>query len=63
MQCKKMILLMYIIDVKEEYNAQIENIEDKISNITNFASYTTLNAKINEVNIKVCSITNLTELN
>ena len=63
MQCKKMILLMYIIDVKEEYNAQIENIEDKISNITNFASCTTLNAKINEVNIKVCSITNLTELN
>ena len=63
MQCKRMILLMYIIDVKEEYNAQIENIEDKISNITNFASYTTLNAKINEVNIKVCSITNLTELN
>ena len=58
-----MILLMYIIDVKEEYNAQIENIEDKISNITNFASYTTLNSKINEVNIKVCSITNLTELN
>ena len=58
-----MILLMYIIHVKEEYNAQIENIEDKISNITNFASYTTLNAKINEVNIKVCSITNLTELN
>ena len=58
-----MILLMYIIDVKEEYNAQIENIEDKISNITNFASYATLNAKINEVNIKVCSITNLTELN
>ena len=34
---------------KDVYNATIENIEDKISDITNLAANTTLNAKINEV--------------
>ena len=32
---------------KDVYNAKIKNIEDKIPNITNLATKTTLNAKIN----------------
>ena len=37
-------------DVAENdaYNANIKNVEDKISDITNLATNTTLNAKINE---------------
>ena len=37
-------------DVAENdaYNAKIKNVEDKISDITNLATNTTLNAKINE---------------
>ena len=34
---------------KDAYNAKIKNIEDKIPDITNLATKTTLNAKINEV--------------
>ena len=34
---------------KDVYNANIENIEDKIPDITNLAANTTLKAKINEV--------------
>ena len=34
---------------KTDYNAKIKNIKDKIPNITNLATKTTLNAKINEV--------------
>ena len=34
---------------KDLYNAKIKNIEDKIPDITNLATNTTLNAKINEV--------------
>ena len=34
---------------KDVYNAKIKNIEDKIPDITNLATKTTLNAKINEV--------------
>ena len=34
---------------KTEYNAKTKDIEDKISNITNLATNTTLNAKVNEV--------------
>ena len=34
---------------KDVYNAKIKNIEDKIPDITNLATNTTLNAKINEV--------------
>ena len=45
---------------RSEYNAKIENIEDKISDITNLAIKTTFNAKINEVKAKIPSITNLT---
>ena len=33
---------------KDVNNAKIENIEDKICDITNLAANTTLNAKINE---------------
>ena len=41
------------------YNAKVNNIEDKISDITTLATNTTLNAKINEVNDKIPNITNL----
>ena len=34
---------------KDVYNVQIKNIEDKIPDIANLATNTTLNAKINEV--------------
>ena len=44
---------------KNVYNAKIKNIEDKIPDITNLASNTTLNAEINEVKGEVPSITNL----
>ena len=44
---------------KDVYNAKFKNIEDKISDITNLASNTTLNAKINEVKNEIRSITNL----
>ena len=36
---------------KTEYNAKIRNIEDKISDITNLATKTILNTKINQVKI------------
>ena len=42
---------------KDVYNAEIKNIEDKIPDITNLATNTTLNAIINKVEIP--SITNL----
>ena len=46
--------------VKEDvYNAKIKNIEDKIPDITNLATNTTLNAKINEIKNEIPSITNL----
>ena len=35
--------------VKAEYNVKIKNIEDKVPDIINLATKTTLNAKINEV--------------
>ena len=42
---------------KDKYNAKIRNIEDKIATITNLATNTTLNAKINEVKGKMSNIT------
>ena len=45
--------------LKNVYNAQIKNIEDKITNITNLAANATLNAKINEIKGEISSITNL----
>ena len=41
------------------YNAKIKDIEDKISDITNVATNTTLNSKINESTNEIPSITNL----
>ena len=44
---------------KDVYNTKIKKIEDKIPDITNLATDTTVNAKINEVKNKIPSITNL----
>ena len=44
---------------KDVYNAKIKNIEDKIPDITNLATNTSLNAKINEVKDEIPSITDL----
>ena len=44
---------------KDAYNAKIKNIEDKIPDITNLATNTTLNAKLNEVKKEIASVTNL----
>ena len=44
---------------KDVYNSKIKDIEDKIPDITNLATNTTLNAKINEVKNEIPSITNL----
>ena len=46
-------------DEKDVYNAKITNIEDKIRDITNLATNTTLIAKINEVKVEIPSTTNL----
>ena len=44
--------------VKEtEYNAKIKDIEDKILDIINLATNTTLNAKINEVKKNLALLT------
>ena len=42
---------------KDEYNAKIKNIEDKIPDITNLATKTILNAKINQVKGETPKIT------
>ena len=44
---------------KDEYNARIKIIENKIPDITILATNTTLNAKINEVKGKLTYITDL----
>ena len=44
---------------KDEYNAMIKNIEDKLPDITNLATNITLNAKINESKNKITTINNL----
>ena len=44
---------------KDVYNAKVKNVQDKIPDITNLATNTTLNAKINEAENKIPSITNL----
>ena len=61
-----LLLLSKVSDVvkndvvkKDVHNAKIKNIEDKIPDITNVATTTTLNAKINEVRCEIHSITNL----
>ena len=45
---------------KDVYDPKIKDIEDKISDISNLATNTTLNAKINEVKNEIPSITNVT---
>ena len=45
---------------KDVYNAKIKTIKDKIPDITNLATTTTVNAKINEVKGEISSITNST---
>ena len=42
-----------------EYNAKMKNIEDKIPDITNLTTKTTLNTKINEVKTEISSISDL----
>ena len=44
---------------KDVYNAKIKNIEDKIPDITNLGTKTTLNAKINEVKGEILIVPNL----
>ena len=44
---------------KDVYNAKIKNIEDKIPDVTNLATNTTLNARIIEFKIELPSNTNL----
>ena len=41
------------------YNAKIKNVEDKIPDITNLATKTTLNAKTNEDKVEIPNIANL----
>ena len=50
--------------VKEDVcDAKMQNIEDKIPNITNIANNTALNVNINEVKKKIATITNLATTN
>ena len=44
---------------KDAYNAKIKDIKDKIADISELATTTTLNAKINEAKNEIPSITNL----
>ena len=44
---------------KDVYNGKIKNIEDKIPDVTNLATNTTLNARINEFKIELPSNANL----
>ena len=44
---------------EDVYNPKIKDIKDRISDITNIATTTTLNAKINEVKYEIPSTTNL----
>ena len=47
------------IDKKDVYNGQIENMEDRIPDITNLSSSTTLNAKTKKIKNQIPSVTNL----
>ena len=44
---------------KSECDGKIKDIEDKIPNVTNLATNTTLNAKINDVKVEIPSTINL----
>ena len=43
---------------KDVYNTKIKNNEDNVPDITNLATKTTLNAKINDVKGEIPNITN-----
>ena len=47
---------------RTEYNAKIKNIKDKMSDVTNLATKTTLNAKINEVKGAIPNLATTTAL-
>ena len=49
-----------LANLKSDEDTKIKNIADKIPDITNLATNTTLNAKINKVKNEIPSITNLT---
>ena len=44
---------------KDVYKAKFKDIEDKIPDITNLTTNSTLNSKINEIKSEIHSITNL----
>ena len=50
------------IGKKYLYNSKIKNTEDKIPHVTNLATDTTLNAKINEFKNEISSITNVSTI-
>ena len=56
---KLSVLVKTDVIKKDVYNAKIKNIEDKIPDITNLATNSSLNAKINEVTGEIPNITNL----
>ena len=50
-------VVKYVVK-KDVYNAKIKDVQNKIPNITNLATNTTLNVKRNEIKSKIPSITN-----
>ena len=50
-------VVKYDVVKKDVYNAKIKNIEDKMPDITNLATKTAFNTKINEVKGEITSIT------
>ena len=51
-------VVKYVVK-KDVYNAKIKDVQNKIPNITNLATNTTLNVKRNEIKSEIPSITNL----
>ena len=51
-----------IYRIKVFFNAKIKNIEDKITDISNLATTTALNAEINEVKNKTPNIPKITNI-
>ena len=57
---RKMYIRKKDVFKKDVYNAMVKNIDDKIPDINNLATNTSLNAKVSEVKDEIPSITNLT---
>ena len=55
-------LVTHDVVKKIKYNAKLKSIEDKTPDISNLATKTILNTKINEVKNKIPSITSLQQL-